>query len=155
MSQSLSKILVHIIFSTKDRFPFLADSDTRSQMHAYMATVFKEYDSPCLLVGGVADHVHTLCFLSRNYAISEIIKKAKQNSSKWIKTNGGIYTKFHWQKGYGGFSMSQSQVAQVKNYILNQTNHHRRVTFQDEFRKFLKRYEVPYNERYVWVEWSW
>ncbi|MBZ5535694.1 MAG: transposase [Acidobacteriia bacterium] len=150
MSQSLAKSLVHIIFSTKDRFAFLADNDIRSQMHAYLATVFKEYDSASLLVGGVADHAHILRSLSRNYAISEIIKEAKQNSSKWIKTVGGIYAKFYWQKGYGALSVSQSQVAQVKRYILDQPQHHRRVTFQDEFREFLKKYEVPYDERYVW-----
>lgn len=117
MPQSLAKILVHIIFSTKERFKFLVDEQIRQEMHAYLHTVFKAFDSPTLLVGGVEDHIHILSSLSRNHAIAEIIREAKRNSSKWIKTKGGIYRKFHWQKGYGAFSVSQSQVNEVKNYI--------------------------------------
>ena len=150
MSQSLAKVLLHVIYSTKDRDPFLADQEVRRNMHSYLATVFKEYDSPALLIGGVADHVHILCLLSRTHSISEVIREAKRNSSKWIKTQGNRLEKFRWQSGYGAFSVSQSQAAQVKAYISTQERHHQRRSFQDEYRDFLKKYEVEYDERYVW-----
>jgi REP element-mobilizing transposase RayT len=129
---------------------FSRKESLRQEVHAYLATIFKEYDSPSLMIGGVEDHVHILCSLSRNHAISEIIRQAKRNSSKWIKTKGRLLAKFSWQNGYGAFSVSQSQVAEVRRYILRQEEHHRRITFQEEFRLFLKRYDVDYDERYVW-----
>ncbi len=150
MSQSLANILLHIIFSTKNRFPFLATPEVRDEMHSYLATLFRSYDSPALIVGGVTDHVHTLCALSRNIAVAELVKQTKKNSSKWIKSKGGILTKFHWQNGYGAFSVSESQQERVRRYILNQENHHQRISFQDEFRAILQKHKLESNERYVW-----
>ena len=150
MPQSLSKQLTHIIFSTKDRQPFLSNDDLCKEMHAYLATIFKEYDSPALIIGGVSDHVHILSNLSRNFALSKVIAEAKRNSSKWIKTKGYSLRNFYWQGGYGAFSVCQSQITQVKNYIARQPQHHKNVTFQDEFREFLAKYEMEYDERYVW-----
>src|SRR5262245_59648732 len=150
MSQSLAKVLLHIIYSTKDRQPFLANSKVRRQMHSYLATVLKEYGCQVILIGGVADHVHILCALFRTSSIAELVREVKRNSSKWIKLKGGMLGKFQWQSGYGVFSIGQSQVSRVKAYILCQEQHHRRRSFQDEYRDFLKRYEVEYDERYVW-----
>ncbi len=150
MSQSLSNILVHIIFSTKERFAFLVDTELRKRMHGYLARVFGEHDSPAIEVGGPEDHVHILCRLSRNYGVAEIIRKAKANSSGWAKSEGGLLSKFEWQGGYGAFSIHGSQVEQVTNYIKVQVEHHRRRTFQEEYLDFLQEYHIPYDERYLW-----
>ena len=150
MSQSLSKIWTHLIFSTKDRYPFLTEKSVREQLHAYMASILGNHECPTLLVGGTTDHVHSLFVLSKNHSIAQIVYEVKRSSSKWIKTQGREYRKSYWQGGYGAFSVSQSHVEQVRRYILRQEQHHRKVTFQDELREFFKRYEVEYDERYVW-----
>ena len=150
MSQSLSKMWTHIIFSTRDRYPFLASAEIRGQTHAYLAGILRKHDCPTLLVGGVADHVHSLFVLSKNVSIAEIVYETKRGSSRWIKTQGSEFRQFHWQSGYGAFSVSQSHVERVRHYIADQDRHHHKVTFQDELREFLRRYEVKYDERYVW-----
>jgi putative transposase len=150
MSQSLSKIWTHLVFSTKERYPFLWDPIVRRDTHAFLAKTLKSNNCPTLIVGGVADHVHALFVLSKNHSIATIVWAIKRASSKWIKGEGLALRKFHWQEGYGAFSVSQSDVESVRRYIENQEDHHRRQTFKNEFRKFLKRYEVPYDERYVW-----
>jgi len=150
MPQSLSKLWTHLIFSTKGRYPFLADPDIREDTHKYIAGILRKQDCSTLLVGGVTDHVHALFLLSKNHSIAEIVYEVKRGSSKWIKTQDPKLKKFHWQDGYGAFSVSQSHVEQVRRYIAGQERHHRRVTFQDEFRKFLRKYEVEFDERYVW-----
>jgi len=149
MAQSLSKILVHLVFSTKDRYPFLS-ADVRPELHAYSATVLKSCQSPALTINSVENHIHILCVLSKNWAACDLIEKVKKDTSKWIKTKGGILRKFHWQNGYGAFSVSQSKVPSVKKYIADQERHHRRMTFEDEFRSLLKKREMDYDERYVW-----
>ena len=150
MPQSLAKLWVHLIFSTKDRYPFLSDKSLRTDMHAYLATVLRNHECETLIVGGVEDHVHALFALSRNYSIADVVKEIKRTSSTWIKEKSPTQKKFHWQRGYGAFSVSQSHLDQVMRYIERQEEHHRRVTFQDEFRAFLKKYSVEYDERYVW-----
>ena len=150
MAQSLSRILVHLIFSTKERFPFLIEAEFRRRIHAYLARVFNEHDSPAIEVGGTEDHVHILCLLSRNHAMSEIIRKAKASTSGWVKTQRGLFTKFAWQGGYGAFSIHQSQMGQVTKYIKCQVEHHRGCTFQEEYLDFLREYQIPYDERYIW-----
>lgn len=150
MAQSLSKLWSHLIFSTKDRYPFLGDLGIRGELHAYVAGILRKHGCPTLQVGGPRDHVHALFALSKNHSIAQIVYEVKRGSSKWIKTKGQLYRKFHWQNGYGAFSVSQSHVGQVRSYILNQEQHHRKVSFQDEFREFLRRYDVEYDERYVW-----
>ena len=150
MSQSLSKIWTHLVFSTKDRYPFLTDLDLRHAMHAELATQLKKNSCPTLIVGGVADHVHALFVLSKNHSIAEVVWAIKRNSSRWIKRQAAQLRKFHWQAGYAAFSVSQSEVQRVQEYILNQENHHKRRTFQDEVREFLRKYEIDYDERYVW-----
>jgi len=150
MPQSLAKVLVHIVFSTKNRSPFLSDKNVREEMHTYLGGTCNNLDCPVLTVGGVADHVHILCALSRNLPIAKVVGDMKRGSSKWIKTKGRMLTKFAWQNGYGVFSVGQSEVERVRQYIVGQEDHHRKKTFQDEYRSFLKEYGVNYDERYIW-----
>jgi len=149
MSQSLSKILVHLIFSTKNRRKII-DSSIRTKLDSYMAGILQEWDSPAVIVGSVADHAHLLLCLCKNHALSKVVEQVKKGSSKWIKTQGKRYLDFQWQNGYGAFSVSQSNVSRVKGYIANQDEHHRRRSYEDEFRAFLRRHQIEFNEKYVW-----
>ena len=149
MPQSLSSTLIHLIFSTKHREPFIT-TQIETELHPYMASVFRGLKSPTLALDGTQDHIHALFSLSRVITIAALVEEVKTESSKWIKTKGVEFINFHWQKGYGAFSIGQTQVEDVKRYIRSQKEHHRRVTFQDEYRKFLKRYGIEYDERYVW-----
>ena len=141
MSQSLAQILVHLIFSTKNRECILAD-DVRTELHPYMATILRGLDCPAILINTVEDHAHLLFHLSKNQALCDVTEVLKKDSSKWIKRKGVAYRVFRWQSGYGAFSVSQSNVAHVARYIQRQKEHHRKWTFQDEFRAFLRRYRV-------------
>ena len=149
MPQSLSSILIHLIFSTRNRQPFITE-EIEKELHPYMATIFRGMKSPSLTIGGTTDHVHVLFSLSRVIKIADLVEEVKTESSKWIKTKRAEFRNFHWQRGYGAFSIGQSQVSSVKRYIARQKVHHQRVTFQDEYRKFLKSYGIDYDERYVW-----
>ena len=150
MPQSLANILVHIIFSTKNRYPFLSDEAIRNEMHAYLGGICNNLNCPVLLVGGIYDHVHILFNLSRNIQTAKLIGEVKRESSKWVKTKGGMLEKFGWQNGYGAFSVGKSEIEKVKAYILNQEEHHRKKTFQDELRQFLIEYKIEFDERYIW-----
>ncbi len=149
MSQSLSQVYVHLIFSTKDREPWLS-ARVQDRLFAYFAAALNHQDSPAIKVGGHVEHVHLLYRLSKNKIPSKVIGEIKARSSKWLKDEFEGMGGFAWQTGYGLFSVSSSQVVEVTEYIANQAEHHRKVTFKDEFRKFLKRYGVEYDERYVW-----
>ncbi|MCI0485680.1 MAG: transposase [Blastocatellia bacterium] len=150
MPQSLAKVLVHIVYSTKRRHPWLRDEEIRRQLYAYKATILRNnVDTPALIIGGFEDHIHALCLLSRKFAIKDVIEEAKTETTKWIKKQGPQYADFHWQSGYGIFSVSESNVEQVKRYIANQAEHHKKMSFQDEFRKLCKRHGVEIDERYV------
>ena len=150
MPQSLANILVHIVFSTKSRYPFLSEKGIRSEMHAYLGGTCNNLKCQVLKVGGPADHIHILCRVSRNISIAKLIGEIKRESSKWIKTKGGILTKFAWQNGYGVFSIGKTEVERVLYYISNQEEHHRKKNYQEEFRTFLEKYAIEYDERYVW-----
>jgi len=150
MPQSLSKILLHLVFSTKERRPFLRDRALRDETHQYIGGILNGLDCPPIIVGGVEDHVHGLCALSRTCTPAEMVKEIKRGSSLWIKTRSPEHTDFAWQNGYGIFSIGSSQIEDVRRYIAEQEQHHAKSTFQDEFRKLLQRYEVAYDERYVW-----
>jgi putative transposase len=149
MSQSLAKNLIHLIYSTKNRTPCLS-ADLRPALYAYMAGILQHWESPALVIGGIADHVHILFCLSKNHPLKKIVEEVKKGASKWLKTKDPNLRDFHWQNGYGAFSVSASNVGQVKRYIENQEEHHRRRTFQEEFRQFLRKYGIEYDERYVW-----
>jgi REP element-mobilizing transposase RayT len=118
-------------------------------LHAYLGGTVKELGCPVLIVGGVADHVHILCMLSKNISIAKIIGDIKRSSSKWIKTKSNLLSKFAWQNGYGVFSVGQSELDRVKAYIDNQEEHHSKKSFQEELRAFFKKYKVDFDERYV------
>ena len=150
MPQSLARLWTHLIFSTKHRFPFLSDRALRQDMHGYLATMLRQQDCEPLIVGGVEDHIHSLFSLSRKYAIADVVKEIKRTSSKWIKEVSPNQLKFGWQNGYGAFSVSQSDVADVIEYIERQEEHHKVISFQDEYRAFLNAYGIAYDERYVW-----
>jgi REP element-mobilizing transposase RayT len=149
MPQSLARVQIHLVFSTKHREPSITD-DVRTSLHAYMATVLQNMDCPAGLINSVDDHIHILFELARTKAISEVVETVKVSSSKWVKTLGNGYAVFAWQAGYGAFSVSESQAAVVRDYIAGQKEHHRRSTFQDEFRIFLERHRIGFDERYVW-----
>jgi REP element-mobilizing transposase RayT len=149
MPQSLSRVLVHLIFSTKHRVPILTPA-IQAELHPYLAVVLRDNECPSLQVGGVEDHVHLFFALSRTLTIAKVVEIVKTSSSKWIKTKGAEFAGFHWQGGYGAFSVSQSNADDVIRYIRNQEEHHRTISFQDEFRKFLELYQIEYDERYVW-----
>jgi REP element-mobilizing transposase RayT len=149
MPQSLVKIYVHLTFSTKNRQPII-DPKIESELFPYMAKIFRENDSPSLTINGIEDHVHCLFLLSKKIPICDVVEEVKKSSSKWIKTKGVEYKNFYWQHGYGAFSVSQSGIEAVKNYIARQKIHHRKKTFKAEFVELLKKYEIDYDERYVW-----
>jgi len=149
MSQSLTQIYLHIVFSTKNREPFLHDKPFRARVHAYLAGICKGLDSPCLQVGGVADHVHVLSRLAKTIAVADLIRELKRDSTKWIKLEAPDLGEFHWQGGYGAFSISPGHVDGLIDYIKNQEEHHKHETFQEEFRKLCEKYGVGLDERYA------
>jgi putative transposase len=149
MPQSLSSVLIHLIFSTKSREPLIRHL-VAAELYAYGTTVLKNANCPALAMNGTADHVHALFNLSRVTTFAEVVEELKTSTSKWIKTKGPDYRGFHWQSGYGAFSVSQSSVDQVMDYIHDQENHHRVRSFQDEFRALLVKHAVSFDERYVW-----
>ena len=150
MPQSLAQVFIHIVFSTKYRFPFLADEAIRNEMHAYLGGTCNLLGCQVVTVGGVAEHVHILCRLSRNISIADLVGDVKRSSSKWIKSKGSMLVKFRWQNGYGVFSVGRTEVGRVKSYIVRQEEHHRKRAFQAELRTLLRAHGVAYDERYVW-----
>ncbi|MFT5471412.1 MAG: putative transposase [Verrucomicrobiales bacterium] len=149
MPQSLTQLYAHLIFSTKNRHPFI-DSEIRPKLHGCLAKLVRDQDCPFVVVGGVADHVHILFDIGKMRSPVKIVEVVKRESSKWMKTMGPGYEKFYWQSGYGMFSVSPTHRVAVEKYVRCQEEHHRAVSFQDEFRGFLKRYRVEYDEGYVW-----
>lgn len=150
MPQSLAKVLIHTVFSTKDRRPHLRDRALREEVHCYLGGILSNLDCQPLIIGGVEDHVHVLCCLSRTCQVAEMVKEVKRGSSLWIKTRAPALADFAWQGGYGAFSIGASQIEAVRKYIAGQEEHHRRISFQDEIRTLLKRYGIDFDERYVW-----
>jgi len=150
MPQSLSIVILHIVFSTKDRFPFLSDEDVRRQVHAFLGGIAKKLDCQPILIGGVSDHVHILLQMGRSVSQADLVKELKRGSNLWIQDRFPDIAKFAWQAGYGAFSVSASNVEAVRTYIANQLEHHSKVSFQDEFRAFLEKHGVAFDERYLW-----
>jgi putative transposase len=149
MGQSLVKNYIHIIFSTKNR-EALIQPPYEDEIHSYLAGICKNLECLPVKVGGYTDHVHILCMLSKKIALIKLLEEIKANSSKWIKTKDESLRNFYWQNGYGAFSVNPSQVDTATEYIANQHTHHVKRTFQDEYRAFLKKYNLEYDERYVW-----
>jgi putative transposase len=150
MGQSLVQIYVHIVFSTKSRKPFLLAEADSARLHAYVSGICKNQNSPAIIVGGVEDHVHLLCRLGKTIDIAKLVRHLKSDSSEWVKKELAI-PDFYWRTGYGAFSVSPSHVQALTNYIANQEEHHRKESFQDEFRRLCEKYCVDIDERYVWA----
>ncbi|MBL1149960.1 MAG: IS200/IS605 family transposase [Armatimonadetes bacterium] len=149
MPQSLSNVLVHLVFSTKDRRPNLPEH-VRSELHAYLVGILRNNNCHPLQVGGFDDHVHLLLNLSRTLTIAQLVEHLKTGSSKWLKTKGPDFAGFAWQGGYGAFSVGPTEVERIVRYVQRQEEHHRKVTFQEEFRKLCQEHGVTLDERYVW-----
>lgn len=149
MPQSLARLHIHLIFSTKHRQPLITDP-VRDALHAYMATVLKNLGCAPVLINSMPDHVHILFELARTVSVSQAVEEVKKSSSRWIKTQGTEFASFAWQAGYGAFAVSESNVPTVRDYIAHQQEHHRRKSFQEEYRAFLERHGVVYDEKYVW-----
>ena len=150
MPQSLAKILVHTVFSTKERRLLLRDRSLREELHHYIGGILNQLECQPIIVGGVEDHVHFLCTRSRTYTAANMVKEVKRGSSLWLKTKGSNLHDFAWQNGCGIFSIGFLQIDTVRAYIAGQEEHHRKITFQDELRTLLKRYAIEFDERYVW-----
>ena len=149
MPQSLARVVVHIVFSTKNREPWL-DDELRPRVFAYLAEVGRDHECEVYRVGGMPDHVHLAVQLGRTISVANLVKVVKQTSSVWIKREGRNHGGFAWQAGYGAFSVGVSQLPALVEYIDKQEEHHRAKGFQEEYRGFLKRYGLDYDERYVW-----
>lgn len=149
MGQSLVKNYLHIIFSTKYRQPLISET-IENELYSYLGGICKRLECPPIKIGGYYDHVHILCLLSKKIALMKLLEEVKSHSSKWIKPKDESLKNFYWQDGYGAFSVNPAEVDVVIKYISNQKKHHSKTTFQDEYRIFLKEYQVEYDERYVW-----
>lgn len=149
MGQTLIKNYIHIVFSTKNRKPLITE-EIEEELFAYIVGICNNLECYSVQVGGYLNHIHILCHLSKKITLSKLVETVKANSSKWIKTKGKEFQDFYWQNGFGAFSVGYKNVDPVLNYIANQKEHHRKKEFQDEFRTILKKYEVEFDERYVW-----
>jgi len=150
MPQSLSKVYVHITFSTKNRYPFI-DDNIKQELWSYLGGICKSLECNPIRIGGYNDHIHICCLLSKKITQIKLLEEIKKSSSKWIKTKGEQYENFYWQDGYGIFSVNPAEIEIVEKYIDNQQEHHKKLTFQTELLAFLKKYEVEYDERYLWT----
>ena len=148
MPQSLCKVLVHLVFSTKSRHPFLHDN-WRHELHRYLFGIVEQHGCYLFIANSVDDHIHMLIGLGRNICIADLVKEIKTGSSKWVHGTTRC-SRFAWQRGYGIFSISPADKPRVEEYIKNQAEHHKTVSFQDEFRRLLRIYEVKNDEAYVW-----
>jgi putative transposase len=151
MSQSLSKLYVHIIFHIKNSgIPI--GREIEDELYACMASIIKDNDSIPIIINGEKEHIHVLCIMSRNISLAGLLEEVKKHSSRWIKTRNVNYKHFQWQGGYSGFSVSKSLVEKTKKYIKEQKEHHRKKSFKKELTEFLKLYGVNYDPRYLWED---
>lgn len=151
MSQSLSKLFVHIIYHVKSTSVLIRKEDA-DELYAYIGAILKDLDCIPILINDVSDHIHILCVMSKNIALAKLVEDTKRHSSRWIKTKSNYYTKFAWQGGYAGFSVSPSLCEKTKKYIENQEEHHKKMTFQEEYLLFLKEYSIEFDENYLWTD---
>jgi putative transposase len=149
MARTYTNLLFHLVFSTKDRIPFIGPS-IRDELHAYMGGIIRDLGGIALEIGGVEDHVHLLVKLKPTLALADVLRELKSGSSKWLNEEKMKLRKFGWQDGYAAFSVSESQAGRVRAYIKNQVEHHRQVSFQDELRELLRKHGIEFDERYMW-----
>ena len=151
MSQSLSKLYVHIVFHVKNNLlPILREDE--KDLYAYIGAIIKDNESLPILINGVGDHLHIFCIMSKNIALAKLTEEIKRHSSRWIKSRGEHYKQFAWQCGYAGFSVSQSLHERTRKYIEKQKEHHKRISFREELVAFLKEYKIDYNEEFLWCD---
>lgn len=150
MSQSLSKLYIHIMYHIKNNTCYIKPEDEK-ELYAYIGGLIKISKSIPVNINGTENHIHVLCIMSKNISLSDLLEDIKRNSSRWIKTRGIHYQNFAWQGGYAGYSVSQSKVEVVSKYIENQKFHHKHQTFKDEYIQFLKENGIDYNEDYLWT----
>jgi len=151
MAQSLSKLYIHLIFHIKSTSVKIRN-ENKKDLYSYIGSIIKDNDSIPILINGTNDHIHILCVMSKNIALAKLTEEIKRHSSRWIKTTDAYYESFAWQGGYSGFSVSQSLYDKTKQYIQNQEEHHKRMTFKEELILFLKEYGIEYNEDYLWTD---
>ena len=151
MSQLLCKVYIHIIFHIKTVSPSIKEEHLE-RLHSYLGLLINNTGCQTMLVGGVSDHVHIVCQLSRNETIAHLVEEIKRNSSRWIKTIDNRYKHFAWQGGYAAFSVSESVIPKTLNYVRNQKAHHTKKTFREEYLAFLRLYNVDYDERYAFTD---
>ena len=149
LAQSLSKVLLHIVFSTKNRQRWI-NRDLQPKLHAYLAGACRKLGGHAYCIGGTEDHVHIACSLPRTLSISKLLEEIKKSSSAWIKKQDPGCHDFAWQAGYGAFSLGESQLEALLRYIHNQPEHHRKRSFKEEFIDFLDKYRIEYDTRYLW-----
>jgi putative transposase len=150
MSQSLAAVYLDVVFSTRHREALLTDNILRAETHAYLGAVSRELDCPPEIIGGTSDHAHALVRFGRTITIADYVKEAKRVTTSWLRTRAPELHDFHWQSGYGAFSVSSSNLPKLVEYIRNQEEHHRKRSFQDEFRALLKNHRIEFDERYIW-----
>lgn len=149
MSQSLSQVYIHVVFSTKYRQPII-DEEIEERLFEYIGGICKSLECNPIIVGGHKDHIHVLCSLSKKVTQMSLIEEIKKRSSKWIKTDSHAYSNFYWQSGYGAFSINHTDIDVATRYIKNQKERHSKVNFKEELLAFLRKYEIDYDERYLW-----
>ena len=149
MAQSLSKQFIHIIYHIKNNSPQIRKQEEK-ELYTYIGSIIKDNESIPIIINGISDHIHILLVLSKNVYLAKIIEEIKKHSSRWIKTKSQHYSDFSWQGGYGGFSISPSLHDKTKKYIENQKEHHKTMSFKEEYLLFLKEYGIEYNEKYLW-----
>ena len=148
MSQSFVQIYVHITFRTKNSINFISE-EIEEELYSYIGDILRNYSSISIQIGGMSDHIHLLCTLPKTMALPKLVEEVKKSSSKWMKTKGSKYEKFFQQDGYGGFSVSSSKMETVKRYILSQKEHHRKMSFIEEYKRFLDEYGIEYDDKYI------
>ena len=150
MSHTYTHLVIHVVFSTKDRLPLISP-ETKNDLLAYIGGIVREEGAKALIVNGTNDHLHMLVSLPATLAVANLMRVVKTNSSRWVHEKWPDRGHFGWQQGYGAFSVSHSALSAVEAYITNQEEHHRKITFQEEFLALLKKHEIPYDERYIWT----
>ncbi len=149
MATTFTKLLVHYIFSTKNRVPIITP-EIEPDLFAYITGISKELNCWILAINSVPDHIHILASMSKHVTVIDFMENVKKSSSFWIKAQGRSFADFHWQEGYAAFSIGESGVPALQRYIANQKEHHRKITFKEELIAFLKKYGIEYDERYIW-----
>jgi REP-associated tyrosine transposase len=149
MAQTLFSSYLHIVFSTKNRLAIIP-AEIEDELYAYVGGLIRNFECVLLKAGGTANHIHLLVSLSKNCLVPDLIGAVKRNSSKWIKTKGGVLEKFAWQDGYSAFSVGHTQIAAVRAYIADQKQHHKQRLFEDEMRSFYRKYNIEFDEKYIW-----